>query len=127
MNTFKYQMTILPDFQFNKFIDGKRQGEVSISASIGIPKDLSKNRKVKCDLLVEAVNSITKETDIKFKSISVFDIISPEIFVDSLLEDAADYCIPIALEKTDQKFEAVSKILMGHSISLQLSQHIHEE
>lgn len=127
MNTFKYQMTVLPDFQFNGFIDRKKQGDVSVSASIGIPKDLSKKKIVKCELLVEAVNVITKETDIKFKSVSFFDITSPEISEDSLLEDAADYCIPVALEKTDQKFEAVSKILMGGPINLQLAQNIQFE
>lgn len=121
MNTFKYQMTILPDFQFNNFIDRTKQGDVSVSVSIGIPKDLSKNKIVKCDLLVEAVNSRTRETDIKFKSVSVFDITSPEISEDSLLEDAADYCLPIALEKTDQKFEDISKILMGKPVNLQLA------
>lgn len=127
MNTFKYQMTILPDFQFNKFADRIKQGDVIISTSIGIPKDLSKNKIVRCNLLVEVVNSITKETDIKFKSISAFDITSQEIYEDSLLEDAVNYCIPIALEETDRKFEEVSKILIGYPINLQMSQNIQEE
>lgn len=127
MNTFKYQMTVLPDFQFNNFIDARKQGEISISTSIGIPKDLSKHKIVKCDLLVEAVSVVTRETDIKFKSISIFDITTTDISEDTLLKDAASYCIPIALRETEKKFEEISKILVGQSINLQLSQHIHDE
>lgn len=127
MNTFKYQMTVLPDFHFNNFIDAKKEGEVSISTSIGIPKDLSKHKIIKCDLLIEAVSVVTREIDIKFKSISIFDITAADISVDTLLKDAAKYCVPIALRETEKKFEEISKILIGQPINMQLSQHIGEE
>lgn len=129
-NTFKHQMTVLPDFHFNNFVaaitGARKKGDVSISASIGIPKDLSKRKLVRCEILVETVDIATGETDIKFTSISGFDITSAEVFQDSLLNDAESYCIPIALRETERKFEEISKILLGRPINLQLSRYIQE-
>lgn len=127
MNEFKYQVTIFPDFCFNMFSSRETTGEISVSTSIGIPKDLKKNKVVRCDISVEVVNEASKETDIKFKAVSVFDIATPKPSEKTLLKDAANYCIPIAMKKTDEKFAQVSQLLSGQIINLQLSERYAEE
>ncbi len=125
MNEFDYKTTFVPDFHFSMLPGSELKGEISVSFSIGIAKDLTKNKRVRCDVFVEVRNLDTKNTDIEFKAISLFDITtSPDIDIDTLLDDAKEYCIPISTQKADEKLSQVSKFLIGQELNLQLSQKI---
>lgn len=121
MNTFDYKTTIMPDFHFGVLPGKELQGEVSVSFSIGIAKNLENDKRVRCDTLVEMHNFNTKHTDIKFKAISIFDITSPQIDMDTLFDDAKEYCTPISIQMAGEKFSQISKFLIGQELNLQLS------
>lgn len=124
MPEFKYDSTIASGFYFNvsPAIE-KVSGEVTVTTSIGVPKDLEKRKHVRCDVSVEVLNKITGEKDIKVKTTSFFGIASgsDESNLDKLVDDASEYCIPIALEETDRMISKAAEILIGQQVVLQLS------
>ena len=124
MNQFDYKKTVVPEFHFNVLPDQELREEISVSFSIGISKDLAKDKRVRCDALVEVCNLDTKNTDIKFTAISFFDITSSEIDINALIDDAKEYCIPISIQKADEKLSQMSKFLIGQELNFQLPQQI---
>ena len=130
MLEFRYRTTVPSDFYFDiPPGQDKILGEVTVSTSIGIPKDLTKNKKVRCDIIVVVFNKVTDEKDIKIKTKSFFDIVSDvtDIETDTLVKEAAEYCVPISLEETDKIILRASEALIGQQINLQLSSRFEED
>ena len=75
------------------------------------------------------LNKITTEKDIKAKTTSFFDIISEvdENDLDKLVDAAAEYCIPIALEETDKIIARAAEVLIGQQVNLQLSRRFKDD
>lgn len=124
MPEFKYEYTVASDFYFNVSPSREKvKGEVTATSSIGVPKEIAQRKHVRCDVSVELLNKITTEKDIKAKTTSFFDIISEvdENDLDKLVDAAAEYCIPIALEETDKIIARAAEVLIGQQVNLQLS------
>lgn len=130
MPEFKYGSTVACGFYFNVSpAMEKINGEVTITTSIGVPKDIEKRKHVRCDVSVEVLNKITNEKDIKVKTTSFFDILPglDESNVDKLVDAAAEYCIPIALEETDKIIAKAAEVLIGQQVNLQLSRRFKDD
>ena len=124
MPEFKYEYTVASDFYFNVSPSMEKvKGEVTVTASIGVPKEIEQRKHVRCDVSVELLNKVTAEKDIKAKTTSFFDIISgiDENDLDGLVDAAAEYCIPISLEETEKIISKTAEILIGQQVNLQLS------
>ena len=120
MNKFEYQITTVPHLLFNAYPSQEVSWEVSVSVSIGIgiAKEIERDKRVRCDVVVETLNLDTQVTDVQFKAISYFGISSTEVDEDSLFNDAKEYCIPISIKKAEEKFSEISKILIGRELTL---------
>lgn len=127
MNQFDYRNTIVPDIHFHMLPDQELRGEITVSFSIGVAKDLTHDKRVRCDTLVTVHNLNTKDAAIELKSVSLFDIVSSEINMNTLFDDAKAYCIPISLQKADEMISQISKLLIGRELNLQLSMQMHTE
>lgn len=124
MTEFKYEYTMASDFYFNVSPSREKvNGEVTVTTSIGVPKEIEKRKHVRCDVSVELLNKVTAEKDIKAKTTSFFDITSgaEEGDLDKLVDAAAEYCIPLSLEETDKIISKAAEVLIGQQINLQLS------
>ena len=123
MNEFKYRETLIlkSELDFTR-LHGSNDfhGEATLSTSVGISKDLEKNRAVRCIAELE-IGGEEKAIRIYIKTASVFDIQVLEN-TETLRQDANAICLQRTLDELSQKLAELTRLHIGKEIKILMPQ-----
>lgn len=123
MNHFKYQNTVIvqSELDFTRVKKPYRfTGDGNLSTSVGVPKDLEKNKRIKC--IVELnIGGDNESVKIFVKTTSLFEIETP-IDPDTLRKDAEEFCLVRAVEELSKKTSALTKLHLGIAVNIPVPQ-----
>lgn len=123
MNSFIYKDTIIMESQldFSRFEKGTSfSSEVSLSATISIPRDPEKNRKVICTIDL-TFGSPSDVINLHVKSRSFFEI-DGAIDAETLQKDAQEKCYPKAGECLTEKIAELTRLHIGSPLNIPIPQ-----
>ena len=119
MNKFVYKNTniIESQFNFNKLQESIAfDGEVMLSSTIAVPKNISENKIIVCILDL----SLGHEDDpitLHVKSQSIFEI-QELANKDELHKDAKEKCLPKAGQELSERIKEITRLHIGKPISI---------
>lgn len=123
MNEFKYRETVIlkSELDFTR-LQGSNdfRGDANLSTSVGISKDLEKNKTVRCMAELE-IGGEEKAIRIYIKTTSVFDIQVLED-TETLRQDANAICLQRTLDELSQKLADLTRLHIGKEIKIAMPQ-----
>ena len=96
------------------------RGDANLSTSVGISRDLEKNRAVRCIAELE-IGGKEKAVRIYIKTASVFDIQVLED-AETLGQDANAICLQRTLDELSQKLAELTRLHIGKEIKIPMPQ-----
>lgn len=119
MNRFILTRTsvIQSDFDFSRLVSkAKFTSSANYSASLGLPKDPEKKRKVRCMVQFD-MGGKTEPVSISVKTLSEFDIIELDC-IETLSGDVERSCLKIALDEISKKVSTLIYEHIGQKVNI---------
>lgn len=123
MNSFKYQNTAIlkSELDFTRIKSLKEfSGDANLSTSVGVPKDLGKQKRIRCNVEL-LIGGDSERVKIFIKTSSIFEIDSIEN-VEHLHKDAKMFCLPKAIEELSKKLAELTRIHIGTELRIPIPQ-----